>query len=197
MHHQSERPPDPRRAAKGAMRVAVRKEPPSALSDYASVPIAFSTTTVLEVEWIANGLGGVRMVEAALGQSLTKDFDGDEPVMSWRRFGDISHWGIFAAFSDEQRVGGAVVAHNSPGIHMLEGARGSGGLVGSSGASQRSSKRRWYAPARSRDPICAGVRLFVSEGRIAEHQPRSLSLLRQARSPPWRLASRRVSPVPR
>ena len=54
------------------MRVVVRKEPLSALSDYASVPIAFSTTTVLEVEWIANGLGGVRMVEAPLDQPLTK-----------------------------------------------------------------------------------------------------------------------------
>ena len=58
---------------------------------------------------------------SAAWQPLTKDFDGDEPVMSWHRFGDISHWGIFAAFSDEHRVGGAVVAHNSPGIHMLEG----------------------------------------------------------------------------
>ena len=103
------------------MRVVVRQEPLSALSDYASVPIAFTTTTVLKVEWIANGLGGVRMVEAPLDQPLTKDFDEDEPVTHWRRFGNISHWGIFAAFSDEHRVGGAVVAHNSPGIHMLEG----------------------------------------------------------------------------
>ena len=103
------------------MRVVVRQEPLSALSDYASVPIAFTTTTVLKVEWIANGLGGVRMVEAPLDQPLTKDFDEDEPVTHWRRSGNISHWGIFAAFSDEHRVGGAVVAHNSPGIHMLEG----------------------------------------------------------------------------
>ena len=103
------------------MRVIVRKEPLSALSDYGSVQIAFSTTTVLEVAWIANGLGGVRMVEEPLGQPLTKDFDGDEPVSHWHRVGDISHWGIFAAFSDEHRVGGAVVAHRSPGIHMLEG----------------------------------------------------------------------------
>ena len=34
MHKQSERPPDPRRAAQRAMRVVVRKEPPSALPDY-------------------------------------------------------------------------------------------------------------------------------------------------------------------
>ena len=103
------------------MRVDVRRESLSALSDYASVPIAFSTSTVLEVEWIANGLGGVRIVERQLDRPFTKDFDQDEPVTHWRRFGDVSHWGFFAAFIDEQRVGGAVVAHNSPGVDMLEG----------------------------------------------------------------------------
>ena len=99
----------------------MREEPLAALSDYASIPIAFSTSTVLEVEWIANGLGGVRLVDAPLDQPLTKDFDDDEPVAHWRCLGDISHWGFFAAFFDGQRVGGAVVAHKTPGVHMLEG----------------------------------------------------------------------------
>ena len=103
------------------MRVDVRKESLSALSDYASIPIAFSTSTILEVKWIANGLGGVRMVDATLDQPLTKDFDEDEPVEGWHSLGDISHWGFFAAFVDGQRVGGAVVAHKTPGVHMLEG----------------------------------------------------------------------------
>ena len=103
------------------MRVDVRKESLSALFDYASVPIAFSTSTVLEVEWIANGLGGVRIVERQLDRPSTKDFDQDEPVTHWRRLGDVSHWGFFAAFIDEQRVGGAMVAHSSPGVDMLEG----------------------------------------------------------------------------
>lgn len=103
------------------MPVDVRKESLAALSDYASIPIAFATTTVLEVEWIANGPGGVRMVDAPLDQPLTKDFDDDEPVAGWHSLGDISHWGFFAAFVDGQRVGGAVVAHKTPGVHMLEG----------------------------------------------------------------------------
>ena len=103
------------------MGIVIRREPLSALSDYGSVPIAFSTTTVLEVTWISNGLGGVRMVEAPLSQPLTKDLDEDEPVTRWASYGDISHWGIFGAFVDERRVGGAVVAHDTPGIHMLEG----------------------------------------------------------------------------
>lgn len=103
------------------MRIEVRQEPLSALSDYASIPIAFAATTVLEVEWRANGLGGIRIVEVPLDQPLTKDFDQDEPVAHWHRLGDISHWGVFAAFIDDLRVGGAVVARNSPGVHMLEG----------------------------------------------------------------------------
>ncbi len=88
------------------MEIVIRREPLSALSEYGSVPIAFPTTTVLEVTWISNGLGGVRMVEAPLCQPLTKDFDGDEPVTRWTSYGDISHWGIFGAFVDERRVGG-------------------------------------------------------------------------------------------
>ena len=179
------------------MRVVVRREPLSALSDYASVPIAFTTTTVLKVEWIANGLGGVRMVEAPLGQPLTKDFDGDEPVMSWHRFGNISHWGIFAAFSDEHRVGGAVVAQNSPGIHMLEGREDLAVLWD---LRVHPSVRRGGVGTCLLDRairVRPSVWLFIPEGRVAKHQPRRLSLLRYERTTPRRLTSGRLYRVPR
>lgn len=39
----------------------------------------------------------------------------------WQQFGDISHWGFFAAHDAGRRVGGAVVAHRSPAVRMLEG----------------------------------------------------------------------------
>ena len=42
--------------------------------------MAISTTTVFEVEWTANGLGGDRMVEVPRDLPLMKDFDADEPV---------------------------------------------------------------------------------------------------------------------
>ena len=54
---------------------------------------------------------------------MTKDFDADEPVTRWLRFGDIAHWGIFAAFDSGKRVGGAVVAYDTPGVQILEGRR--------------------------------------------------------------------------
>ena len=123
------------------MRAVIRKEPLSALSDYGSVSIAFSASTVLEVEWVANGLGGVRMVEAPLSQPFTKDFDAYEPVTRWHRLGDISHWGVFAAFIDDTRVGGAVVAHDTPGVHMLEARKDLAVL---------SQRARAWAPSKRR-----------------------------------------------
>ena len=103
--------------------MVIRKEPLSALPEYGSVPIAFSATSDLQVSWVENGLGGIRIVEVPLDRPFAKDFDNDEPVTRWLRFGDISHWGIFAAFDDGRRVGGAVVAYDTPGVNMLEGRR--------------------------------------------------------------------------
>ncbi len=78
--HRSERPQDPHWAAERPTKVIVRKEPLSALSDYAAISMAISTTTVFEVEWTASGLGGDRMVEVPRDLPLMKDFDADEPV---------------------------------------------------------------------------------------------------------------------
>ena len=163
------------------MRVVVRKEPVSALSDYGSVSIAFSTTTVLEVEWVANGLGGVRMAEAPLRQPFTKDFDAHEPVTRWHRLGDISHWGVFAAFIDDTRVGGAVVAPRYARRSHAGGAQGPRGSVGHPGASRLSPPRSGQAPAGSSGRLCARVRLLGSKGRSAEHEPGRLSFLCQER----------------
>ena len=58
-----------------------------------------------------------------LASRLHRTLTATNPLGHWHRVGDISHWGIFAAFIDEHRVGGAVVAHNSPGVHMLEGRK--------------------------------------------------------------------------
>ena len=101
----------------------IRNDPLSALPEYSSVPIAFSATSVLQVSWVESGLGGIRIVEVPLDRPFAKDFDHDEPVTRWLRFGDISHWGIFAVFDDGRRVGGAVVAYDAPGVNMLEGRR--------------------------------------------------------------------------
>ncbi len=103
------------------MPVTVRRDPEPLPDDYGTIPISFTTSSILRIEWQSNGLTGLRITEAPLGSPLAKDFDDGEPVSRWLQFGDISHWGFFGAYEAGQRVGGAVVAHHTPTVRMLEG----------------------------------------------------------------------------
>lgn len=78
--------------------------------------------TVLDVE--VRGLGGFRLVERSVTEPWIKDYDdcGEGPIRWPTRF-DISNWGLVSAWNDATRVGGAVVAFDTPGLSMLEGRR--------------------------------------------------------------------------
>jgi GNAT superfamily N-acetyltransferase len=41
----------------------------------------------------------------------------------WPAMFDVSKWGVFAAWLDGRRVGGAVIAFDTPNVSMLEGRR--------------------------------------------------------------------------
>ena len=52
-----------------------------------------------------------------------KDYDaieGEGPTRWPKRF-DTSNWGLIAAYDGPDRVGGAVIAFDTTGVHMLEG----------------------------------------------------------------------------
>ncbi len=54
--------------------------------------------------------------------SRSKDYDaikGEGPTR-WRLW-DLTNWGFLAAFADQRRVGGAIIAWQTEGIDMLEG----------------------------------------------------------------------------
>jgi ribosomal protein S18 acetylase RimI-like enzyme len=50
-----------------------------------------------------------------------KDYDKDEEPREWAHRFDLSKWIILSAFAGEQRIGGVIIAFNTPGIDMLEG----------------------------------------------------------------------------
>jgi GNAT superfamily N-acetyltransferase len=107
------------------MRVDVRTLPAAALAGYGAVPIAFAVHEVLDVVPDDGGLGGLRLVPRRLAQPYVKDYDaiaGESPARWARRF-DVARWGVLAALVDGERVGGAVVAFDTPGVDMLEGRR--------------------------------------------------------------------------
>jgi GNAT superfamily N-acetyltransferase len=105
------------------MSVEIREDSPTALADYASVPIAFEVRERLAVVAPEAGLRGLHLVAEPVPAPYVKDYDavpGEGPAAWARRF-DLARWGVLSAWAGAERVGGAVVAWGSPGVAMLEG----------------------------------------------------------------------------
>jgi len=103
--------------------IHVAADPAAALREYASVPIAFTVRSVLDVAEPAAAAEGFVLTERRLDVPYVKDYDaipGEHPTAWAKRF-DVSRWGVFVARVAGRRVGGAVVACRTPGLDMLEG----------------------------------------------------------------------------
>ena len=90
------------------------------LRQHAVVPIAFTVTSVFDVELVDRGLGGWRLSERPV-EPYVKDYDALEPPTRFTDRWDTGAWGLLAAVEDGRRVGGAVLAVHTAGLHMLEG----------------------------------------------------------------------------
>jgi GNAT superfamily N-acetyltransferase len=90
---------------------------------YARIPISFEVTEVFDVAEGEHGSAPYTLSPRRLEASYLKDYDalGDEDPTTWATQFDVSKWGMFAARIDGQRVGGAVVACDTPLADMLEG----------------------------------------------------------------------------
>ncbi len=93
---------------------------PSRLDDYARIPIAFEVRTALDLELVQSGLGGILLHERPVSPYL-KDYDLLDSPLNWPRQFDLKNWGLFLALDGLEPLGGAAVAWNTNGVHMLEG----------------------------------------------------------------------------
>ena len=93
------------------------------LRRYGEIPMHFRVESVLRAVQVDDGLGGLRLVEERLDEPYVKDYDGlhGEGPTRWARRFDVSNWGFFLASDGRRRVGGAVLAHRSPNVTMLDG----------------------------------------------------------------------------
>ena len=95
------------------------------LSDYATIPIAFEVRSILQVEALQNGLGGLRLVKQPVSPFYIKDYDAyeDGPPTTWLRQFDMHNWGFLLARASQatQPIGGAAIAWKTNGVNMLEG----------------------------------------------------------------------------
>ena len=105
------------------MSFVVRVEPMSRLAEHASIPIALLVERIFEISGPGKGLAGTGLTEVAVKRPWEKDYDaitGGSPTLWLTRF-DTKNWGLIAAYDGADRVGGAVIAFNTPGVNMLEG----------------------------------------------------------------------------
>ena len=99
-----------------SVEVTVREEDTDDLAGYATVSIAFRVEQILERD-------GERWISRAVAAPWTKDYDltaGNHPLDLAARF-DLTRWGVLSAWRGDARLGGALVAWNTPGVDMLEG----------------------------------------------------------------------------
>ena len=105
------------------MPIEVVQQSTELLTSYGDVPISFTVDSRYRVHAVGGGLGGWSLIEEPVRPPYVKDYDAEkvERPASWLRRWDISNWALFAALDDGARVGGAVVAWDTPGVYILEG----------------------------------------------------------------------------
>jgi len=104
--------------------VATHAEPIDELQRHGEISIAFEVLTVFDVELRSAGLGGILLAERPVDVPWVKDYDAaDGGPKRWSSRFDVSNWGLFGAYHDERRIGGAVIAFDTPNLYMLRGRR--------------------------------------------------------------------------
>jgi GNAT superfamily N-acetyltransferase len=157
-----------------AVSISVARESMASLGEYERISIAFEVSAVLDVAAKDGGLGGLVFVERRLAAPYVKDYDalpGEGPATWARRF-DLARWALFAARDGERLVGGAVVAHDTPGVDMLEGRTDLVVLWDirvESGARRRGVGRRLFAAAIAwaRERGCRALKVETQNVNVA------------------------------
>ena len=107
------------------MSLEIRQEAltPGALTELGRISIAFAVEQIFDLALADGGLGGMVLTEIPVAQPYVKDYDaieGDGPARWAERF-DVSNWGMIGAFEAGARIGGAVIAFRTAGLHLLGG----------------------------------------------------------------------------
>lgn len=98
--------------------IVARRATAEELREYARVPIAFTVDRTLDID--VDAFGTTRIVEYPVAPYV-KDYDALEAPPAWAELFDVSRWGVIVATSNDVRVGGAVLAYDTPGVDMLGG----------------------------------------------------------------------------
>lgn len=104
------------------MAIQIVEQSVDRLRSYGEIPIAFTVKSTYRVSANVPEPSGWRVTEERVERPFVKDYDeGDERPLRWAQKWDLTNWVILAAFGNGMRLGGAVVAWNTPGVDLLEG----------------------------------------------------------------------------
>jgi GNAT superfamily N-acetyltransferase len=109
----------------GDMKIKIKEISPDRLHEYDCIPQCVEVKTILKVELINQGLGGILLNEVPVEIPYVKDYDasGELPSDMGNKF-DIRNWGFFLAVDGPTPVGAATVAMDTTGVFMLEARPG-------------------------------------------------------------------------
>ena len=102
------------------MQIDIVEEPLSNLAEHARIPAVFLVERILAID---DSAGRLSIAERKLDEPYWKNYDTLEPPATWAAKFDLAKWGLLAAFFQYQRVGGAIIAFDSPGVESLKGRR--------------------------------------------------------------------------
>lgn len=100
--------------------IELREERFADMRRHVAIPSVYEFRTVLEV---LRQDEGYRLQEHPLAQVRRKDYDQVEDPMEWTARFDVTNWALIGAYQGDTRVGGVIVAVDTPGVDMLEGRR--------------------------------------------------------------------------
>ncbi len=105
------------------MTIQITEVGPEVLSGYNRIPISFQVESVLQVEAVEGGLGGLRLREEKVAEPYLRDYDAeeDQDATRWAKRFDISNWGFLVASEHGETVGEAALVFRTPEVHMLDG----------------------------------------------------------------------------
>lgn len=86
---------------------------------YDSIPMLVHVRSVLALERIKNGFGGILLKETPVEEYI-KDLGGYEEATKYAEEFDITNWKFFMAFDNENPIGAVTIASKTPNVNMLD-----------------------------------------------------------------------------
>jgi len=103
------------------MKISIEEIPPDRLLGYDRIPSRVHVKSILKVELINQGLGGMLLQEVPVEMPYLKEYGaaGELPSDEANKL-DICNWGFFLAMAGNTPAGAATVAMDANGVFMLE-----------------------------------------------------------------------------